>query len=471
MKIKQGFLLVTGALFLTACASKTATVSEAVSVAEDPVPVELATLEIELHTFPASDATESQESVEQESSESDGFDDTVDSSEENETEDVNDDSAGQLAEETEDFEQLSENEVTGDDEPSDFTDTPEYPEEIVLTDETLESEIEEMLPADESEESESEDTSDEFDDSGVLDVSQLSEGVEDLPESVEESVEPVVEEQITLVTEDAEQIPEINESDTSLYSEEWDQEAFYELEDEPELIFSDDEEYQIPEPDNSLAATVGDPLVISFETSGWVYLGDLLDSDVIQFDKRQNGLYSTVFTFSVQNSGTALLEFWSVDPLTGDDLYIRYQILAEDCVTVPSVEEKTSTEELDSRAFDVVQEAPVTESIVQSMYTPSVTPVEESVTPYTFEPLDEIVFNQWTKDEIISFFEDPEVVAYYGEESVLYYEAQIFETHATAKDIRRSVHCYEELVKKYPTSKWWDSARERSKYLRKYYFL
>ncbi len=253
------------------------------------------------------------------------------------------------------------------------------------------------------------------------------------------------------------------------FEEDW----YSDFDDEPELIFFDEEdEYQLPEPDSMITIIEGEKLVISFDTSGWVYMGDLLESDLFQLDKRQNGLYSTTFTFSTLATGTGLLEFWSVDPLTDSDVYVRYEVTVGGTeVLEPEIYTVNETEFVEPEMNDSISLE--NESVYDTLES-SIEGLTDELTekpPKEFIPLDSIPFESFSSQEVTEFFSDADNLNYYGEEEMLYYEAKIREANTAAKDIKRAVYCYEQLVKKYPASKWWDISKERARYLRKYYYL
>lgn len=53
----------------------------------------------------------------------------------------------------------------------------------------------------------------------------------------------------------------------------------------------------------------------------------------------------------------------------------------------------------------------------------------------------------------------------------LFLQGQIYEAESPVKDIKKSIENYEALIKNYPSSKYWNDANKRIKYLRRFYYL
>ena len=102
-----------------------------------------------------------------------------------------------------------------------------------------------------------------------------------------------------------------------------------ETEDIPlEEIFSPDESFVPLEPEEtfdikenrSMVMNNNQKLLVSFPGTGWIYLGDEYNSDILIFDKRDIYEDGTDFTLKSNNSGTALLHFFKQDLLTNEPI-------------------------------------------------------------------------------------------------------------------------------------------------------
>lgn len=265
-----------------------------------------------------------------------------------------------------------------------------------------------------------------------------------------------------------------------------------ETEDIPlEEIFSPDESFVPLEPEEtfdikenrSMVMNNNQKLLVSFPGTGWIYLGDEYNSDILIFDKRDIYEDGTDFTLKSNNSGTALLHFFKQDLLTNEPIndYLlvtvnpkkgKLETIEAPEFTYSDFEEEIQDEYYEEEYFDygIIEDEPE----VMFFTDDSFTFIDENID--TKEVLD--LGQAFLDDEM--YIEALDQIDYYftilGDEIdeytdyALFMKGQLLEKNTPIRNIKESLAAYKTLVKNFPDSKYWNQAKERAIYLERFYF-
>ena len=265
-----------------------------------------------------------------------------------------------------------------------------------------------------------------------------------------------------------------------------------ETEDIPlEEIFSPDESFVPLEPEEtfdikenrSMVMNNNQKLLVSFPGTGWIYLGDEYNSDILIFDKRDIYEDGTDFTLKSNNSGTALLHFFKQDLLTNEPIndYLlvtvnpkkgKLETIEAPEFTYSDFEEEIQDEYYEEEYFDygIIEDEPE----VMFFTDDSFTFIDENID--TKEVLD--LGQAFLDDEM--YIEALDQIDYYftilGDETdeytdyALFMKGQLLEKNTPIRNIKESLTAYKTLVENFPDSNYWNQAKERAVYLERFYF-
>ena len=265
-----------------------------------------------------------------------------------------------------------------------------------------------------------------------------------------------------------------------------------ETEDIPlEEIFSPDESFIPREPEEtfdikenrSMVMNNNQKLLVSFPGTGWIYLGDEYNSDILIFDKRDIYEDGTDFTLKSNNSGTALLHFFKQDLLTNEPIndYLlvtvnpkkgKLETIEAPEFTYSDFEEEIQDEYYEEEYFDygIIEDEPE----VMFFTDDSFTFIDENID--TKEVLD--LGQAFLDDEM--YIEALDQIDYYftilGDETdeytdyALFMKGQLLEKNTPIRNIKESLTAYKTLVENFPDSKYWNQSKERAVYLERFYF-
>lgn len=265
-----------------------------------------------------------------------------------------------------------------------------------------------------------------------------------------------------------------------------------ETEDIPlEEIFSPDESFVPLEPEEtfdikenrSMVMNNNQKLLVSFPGTGWIYLGDEYNSDILIFDKRDIYEDGTDFTLKSNNSGTALLHFFKQDLLTNEPIndYLlvtvnpkkgKLETIEAPEFTYSDFEEEIQDEYYEEEYFDygIIEDEPE----VMFFTDDSFTFIDENID--TKEVLD--LGQAFLDDEM--YIEALDQIDYYftilGDETdeytdyALFMKGQLLEKNTPIRNIKESLTAYKTLVENFPDSKYWNQSKERAVYLERFYF-
>ena len=265
-----------------------------------------------------------------------------------------------------------------------------------------------------------------------------------------------------------------------------------ETEDIPlEEIFSPDESFVPLEPEEtfdikenrSMVMNNNQKLLVSFPGTGWIYLGDEYNSDILIFDKRDIYEDGTDFTLKSNNSGTALLHFFKQDLLTNEPIndYLlvtvnpkkgKLETIEAPEFTYSDFEEEIQEEYYEEEYFDygIIEDEPE----VMFFTDDSFTFIDENID--TKEVLD--LGQAFLDDEM--YIEALDQIDYYftilGDEIdeytdyALFMKGQLLEKNTPIRNIKESLTAYKTLVENYPDSKYRNQSKERAVYLERFYF-
>ena len=224
-------------------------------------------------------------------------------------------------------------------------------------------------------------------------------------------------------------------------------------------------------------------LLVSFPGTGWIYLGDEYNSDILIFDKRDIYEDGTDFTLKSNNSGTALLHFFKQDLLTNEP--INDYLL----VTVNPKKGKLETIEAPEFTYSDFEEEIQEEYYEEEYFDYGIIEDEPEVMFFTddsFTFLDENIDTKEVLDLGQAFLDDEmyiealDQIDYYftilGDKTdeytdyALFMKGQLLEKNTPIRNIKESLTAYKTLVENFPDSKYWNQSKERAVYLERFYF-
>lgn len=276
--------------------------------------------------------------------------------------------------------------------------------------------------------------------------------------------------------------------------------SYTEPEDIPmEEIFIPDENFIPLEPEETATIEAtremdinsNEILKVSFPGTGWIFLGDEYDSDILTFDRRDIYDDFTDFFLKSKKSGTALLHFFKQDLLTNEPIndYLLVNVNAKkgklEIVEAPeyvfsSFEDDLITEEENSIEDDYFYDE----------YYDDYGFIEDEPEVIIFDDAGFFVDDEISKKDIIdlaeSFYQDDfyyetlDQLNYYFEvlgdsedeytDYALFMLGQLLEKQTPIRNIKESLAAYKKIVQSFPDSQYWNQAKQRVTYLERFYF-
>lgn len=251
-------------------------------------------------------------------------------------------------------------------------------------------------------------------------------------------------------------------------------------------------------------------LDIVYPGQGWVYLGQIDNKKDFIFNGRKLGGTDTTFTIRSRKSGNYILHFYKNDNLTGEyiDDYLEVQVSDEKSTTnehviCPPYEEvvpkkfETKSEQTKGKVSDslnteenkTIEEKPVEISTdndkIESNIEESVTDKTEAQNITNENSENNVNLQNFTNNELLenakkyynekNYESSKKFVDRFLENSVinideaLFLNGQILEAKSPIQNIKNAIESYDLVVKNYPQSKFWEQAKKRSIYLKRFY--
>jgi len=313
-------------------------------------------------------------------------------------------------------------------------------------------------------------------------------------------------------------------------------------EDETLIIQNDDIEYEEEEetsqsvlsneevkPSRSVKIKKNQYLDVSYPGTGWIYLGESNNTDLIRYMGRKIGDQDTTFSLRTKNEGSTILHFYRNDPLTGESINDYIEVISKgintsaDHIIAPeytsetvhngSVSQSNLSNKQDLESQDKSEDSnantsnnqnynnKVSDSSETLTYTNESTTVIET-SDYTSEKdlqddntstsddknasTEQTSLNNLSADELLKTAQSAyqrseyeEALNYLTEffnkavsklDEGYYLKGEILESNSSVRDIKQAMEAYQEIVNKYPQSVLWQKANEKVTYLKRFYF-
>ncbi len=246
----------------------------------------------------------------------------------------------------------------------------------------------------------------------------------------------------------------------------------------PDVIVLDSEIIETPieikteiEPSQNLELFEEDYVDILLSGQGWIYLGEVKESNpvVVEFYARYIDGTDTIFNFYAENDGVTVLHFYKQDILgnTYLDEYIQVNVkpLRKTQQLRPTTTNKT--EEL----FGISAEPEVSliggqsETLQFGDYT------EESGAFVPENILDDaqLAYDEGRYADSIALLDEYTSLGVSQVDRALYLYGKNYESSSDIRNIRMSVSAYEKLIESFPDSEHWEDAEKRVIYLERFY--
>ena len=289
------------------------------------------------------------------------------------------------------------------------------------------------------------------------------------------------------------------------------------------------EEEKLPEPSRTAEIKNHQFLDIKYQGTGWIYLGEVEKQNLLVFYGRKVVDGNTIFTLQSKKSGTATLHFYKNDTLSQKyiDDYMTVNVdtesatdnnheLAPDYASIvppkpekvvkevaveaqeespvqqqatantpekpeykvpeygqnsePDINTKTRISNSDSEENQVTPQF-IQRTPQKTETEPASPQTELSETDGQKDLLDQAreAYNEKQYEKALDLLKSFFISAASRIDEGLYLKGQVLEADSSVQDIKESIDSYETVVNKWPQSRFWKKAKERSIYLRRFY--
>lgn len=281
------------------------------------------------------------------------------------------------------------------------------------------------------------------------------------------------------------------------------------------------EEPKQPVPSRSMQIKNHQFIDVAYPGAGWIYLGEVEKQNLFVFFGRKIENGETIFTLQPKKSGEATLHFYKNDPLSQNyiDDYMTVSVSTESATDtihekaplyasvvppkpqkikpitekdageeIPSENKTTETNNKTNKTTSVSENSPSEDnSNIQTRISKNDNTVEKipdfssksSQTEQLEEPANPVssdllqaaqkAYNEKKYPEALQLIKDFFLSTSNRIDEGLYLEAQILEAKSPVQNIKNAISDYDTIVDKWPASKFWKKANERSIYLKRFY--
>ncbi|MFQ3619894.1 MAG: hypothetical protein SNJ78_03005 [Spirochaetales bacterium] len=244
-----------------------------------------------------------------------------------------------------------------------------------------------------------------------------------------------------------------------------------------------------------IESEVGKTLRVVLPGLGWIFLGEEGGTNKVRYLGKEVQTESTIFSFTLQEEGTTILRFQQQDLPARTTLYESVQVSSTSPVASASPIFPSSpspvppSDKIDKPPIQPAQPAQTTQSAQPSPFTQptqsapgsstlstATSPSTARVSPEGERPNEPRAY----VEQLLKEKKYPETVQVLeliiqqeeetqGQELDQWYFllAQLYETVAEVRNIRRALFYYEKLRNTFPFSPYWDEADYRSRYIRR----
>jgi hypothetical protein len=228
----------------------------------------------------------------------------------------------------------------------------------------------------------------------------------------------------------------------------------------------------------SVVIQLNQTLDVNYPGSGWIFLGETSETGILRMIDRRPENHSTHFSFRANSPGKTVVRFYRQDFLKQQFLndalevcIVDFDLTAEDTVVAPDFfmaealpEEKQSSEPIFTEKENDLASAKLPDG-------------DNSVADTS-----EVVSSNQILSETKEMQKNGEIVKAINHldaalpnaktqlDELMFLRGQLYEAKSILQNIRRSLESYEIVMNSHPTSPLYESAADRARYIKSYYF-
>ncbi len=201
---------------------------------------------------------------------------------------------------------------------------------------------------------------------------------------------------------------------------------------------------------------------------GWIYLGEVKETDpiVLDFYSRYIDGDDTLFNFYGENSGTTILHFYKQDILANEYLDEYIEVIVNPIKKAIQEQPKASsrTEEL----YGISSEPEVsfiggqTEKLQDEVY-------DDGFSPEDILEEAQLAFDEKRYQDSLYLLDEYTSLGVEDIDRALFLYGKNYESNSDVRNIRLSHSSYEKIIESFPNSNYWDEATKRATYLERFY--
>ena len=253
-------------------------------------------------------------------------------------------------------------------------------------------------------------------------------------------------------------------------------------------------------PRRSVNAKINQFIDIPYSGRKWIFLGETeaTSPPVVRFVNRTFSGDDTLFSVQAKNPGKTVLHFYRQDALenTYIDDYVAVEVLnekavgtnehvraaeiafsksasAEDAASSPAaagLSDGSSAGEGERTVSAASRPAAATGVSAAGVETDSDATQKKSAEAEQLYASAQKAFEEKRYEDSLTSLQEYEAVAGEDSDKALILRARVYESDSEKRNIKAALEAYEKIVTFFPESVFWDEAKRRSTYLRRFYF-
>lgn len=253
-------------------------------------------------------------------------------------------------------------------------------------------------------------------------------------------------------------------------------------------------------PRRSVNAKINQFIDIPYSGRKWIFLGETeaTSPPVVRFVNRTFSGDDTLFSVQAKNPGKTVLHFYRQDALenTYIDDYVAVEVLdekaagtnehvraaeiafgkstsAEDAASSPAaagLSDGSSAGEGERTVSAASRPAAATGISAAGVETDSDATQKKSAEAEQLYAAAQKAFEEKRYEDSLTSLQEYEAVAGEDSDKALILRARVYESDSEKRNIKAALEAYEKIVDFFPESVFWDEAKRRSTYLRRFYF-
>jgi hypothetical protein len=229
----------------------------------------------------------------------------------------------------------------------------------------------------------------------------------------------------------------------------------------------------MPPVSRTIRGFAGQLVEISFQGSGWVYLGEAESRNGVVYNSRRTEKSGQCLVFKAEAAGTYTLRFYKQD-------FIRDELINEEVRLV--VSEMNGRQDASWASETAAQNADTAETTPPlgqpaSSETPAIQPaignISATLSPASVDYLQQAreAYTSGKFSDALASLEAFRENHPLGSDEAWWLYGQTLEANSDSRDIRSSLDYYHRLLREYPQSPLCDDAHKRAAWLERYFFI